>query len=106
MFRLGSGTGFWYDAAVKRVLLGALLLAVVATLAYVVVETHRDRNYRRLIAQGERWLAGGNASGAIEAFSGAVALKTDSMLGYLRRGEAYRLRGETEGAYRLTVGSR
>lgn len=96
----GQASGFWYDAPVKRVLLGALLLAIVVTLGYGVVETRRDRNYRRLIAQGERWLAAGNASGAIEAFSGAVALKTDSMLGYLRRGEAYRLRGEPEAAVR------
>ena len=48
--------------------------------------------------QGEQALAAGNTSAAIEAFSGAVALKGDSMLGYLRRGDAYRRRNQPEEA--------
>ena len=76
--------------AVKRVLLVVLLLAGSLAAAYGVFETRRERTYRRLIDQGEAALAAGNTSAAIEAFSGAVALKADSMLGYLRRGEAYR----------------
>ena len=46
-----------------------------------------------------RWRAS-NTSAAIEAFSGAVALKSDSMLGYLRRGEAYRRRKRLDDALR------
>ena len=36
--------------------------------------------------------------GAIEAFSGALALKRDSMLAYLKRGDTYRRRGELTAA--------
>jgi tetratricopeptide (TPR) repeat protein len=88
---------------VKRLLLVLLLLAGSLTLAYGFFETRREGNYRRLVDQGERALAGGNTSAAIEAFSGAVALKGDSMLGYLRRGEAYRRRNEPEEALRDLV---
>jgi tetratricopeptide (TPR) repeat protein len=85
---------------VKRLLLVLLLLAGSLAAAYGFFETRRERNYRRLIDQGEAALAGGNTSAAIEAFSGAVALKSDSMLGYLRRGEAYRRRRELDDALR------
>ncbi len=91
---------FWYDELVKRLLLLVLVLAGSLAAAYGVFETRRDRNYRRLIDQGEEALAAGNTSAAIEAFSGAVALKSDSMLGYLRRGEAYRRRQELDAALR------
>jgi tetratricopeptide (TPR) repeat protein len=91
---------FWYHVAVKRLLLVLLLLAGSLTAAYGFFESRRERNYRRLIDQGEVALAGGNTSAAIEAFSGAVALKSDSMLGYLRRGEAYRRRHELDAALR------
>ena len=84
----------------KRLLLVLLLLAGSLAAAYGFFETRRERNYRRLIDQGEVALAAGNTSAAIEAFSGAVALKSDSMLGYLRRGEAYRRRRELDDALR------
>jgi tetratricopeptide (TPR) repeat protein len=86
--------------SVKRLLLVVLLLAGSLAAAYGFFETRRDRNYRRLIDQGEAALAAGNTSAAIEAFSGAVALKSDSMLGYLRRGEAYRRRRDLDDALR------
>ena len=38
--------------------------------------------------------------GAIEAFSGALALKRDSMLAHLKRGDTYRRRGELTAALR------
>ena len=92
--------GFWYHGGVKRLLLVLLLLAGSLAAAYGYFETRREGNYRRLIDQGEVALAQGNTSAAIEAFSGAVALKSDSMLGYLRRGEAYRRRHELDDALR------
>jgi tetratricopeptide (TPR) repeat protein len=85
---------------VKRLLLVVLLLAGSLTVAYGFFESRRERNYRHLIDQGERSLAAGSTYAAIEAFSGAVALKSDSMLGYLRRGEAYRRRNELDAALR------
>ena len=88
----------WYHAGVKRILLVVLLLAGSLAAAYGVFETRRERTYRHLIDQGELALAADNTSAAIESFSGAVALKPDSMLGYLRRGEAYRRRHELDAA--------
>jgi len=85
---------------VKRLLVVSVLLAVSVTAAYGFFETRRERNYSRLIEQGEAALAAGDTYTAIESFSGAVALKGDSMLGYLRRGEAYRQRNELEAALR------
>jgi tetratricopeptide (TPR) repeat protein len=88
---------------VKRLLVVDVLLAVSLTAAYGFFETRRERNYSRLIEQGEAALAAGDTYTAIESFSGAVALKGDSMLGYLRRGEAYRRRDELEAALRDLV---
>jgi tetratricopeptide (TPR) repeat protein len=91
---------FWYDDGVKRLLLVLLLVAGSLAATYAFFESHRERNYRRLIDSGEESLARGHTSAAIEAFSGAVALKSRSMLGYLRRGEAYRRRDELDAALR------
>ncbi len=94
--RAASGT----IARVKRVLLAALLLAGSLAAAYGLFETRRESTYRRLVDQGEAALAAGRAYDAIEAFSGAVALKPASMVGYLRRGEAHRQRHELDAALR------
>ena len=59
-----------------------------------------DREYQRLIAAGESSLAAGQTSLAIEAFSGAIALRPDSMLAYLKRGETYRHEGDLRAALR------
>ena len=55
----------------------------------------RDRDYRRLILQGDEALTRGQTFVAIEAYSGAIALKRGSMLAYLKRGEAHQRRGDT-----------
>lgn len=62
--------------------------------------TRRERSYRLLIQQGEAALARDDTSAAGEAFSGAIALKPGSMLGYLKRGETYRRRNELDAALR------
>ena len=59
-----------------------------------------EREFRRLIALGDSSLARDQSSLAIEAFSGAVALKPDSMLGYLKRGDTYRRSGDFAAALR------
>jgi tetratricopeptide (TPR) repeat protein len=58
----------------------------------------REQTYRGLIEQGDAALAQGESFAAVEAFTVAVALKPASMLGYLKRGEAYRQYGELETA--------
>jgi tetratricopeptide (TPR) repeat protein len=76
-----------------------LALALVASiLAYQAVD--REREYRELMAQGEAALQDGETSGAIEVYSGAIALRPDSMLAHLRRGETYRRRGDFDAAAR------
>jgi tetratricopeptide (TPR) repeat protein len=78
-------------------LLGALgIVAVAATVTYQA--TARDRDYRALLARGDAALQREQTFAAIEAYSGAVALRPDSMLPHLRRGETYVRRGELEAA--------
>lgn len=82
----------------KRALLAVALLVVTLTAAYGYAATRRERTHRNLIDRGEDALARDETFAAIEAFSGAIALKGESMVGYLKRGEAYRRRGELEAA--------
>jgi tetratricopeptide (TPR) repeat protein len=75
-----------------------LLAGVAAGVAYKAASS--DREYQRLIATGESSLAAGQTSLAVEAFSGAIALRPDSMLAYLKRGETYRHEGDLRAALR------
>ncbi len=52
----------------------------------------RERTFRQLIDRGDAALARDDTFSAIESFSGAIALKNEAMLGYLKRGQAYRRR--------------
>jgi tetratricopeptide (TPR) repeat protein len=84
--------------AVKRVLAGIVLLVLTGAAVYGYTLSERERAYRRYIAEGDAALAKDNTVAAVEAFSGAIALKRDSMLGYLKRGETYRRRSELSAA--------
>jgi tetratricopeptide (TPR) repeat protein len=86
---------------VKRVLfvVGALVLSAVAVaLAYQAAA--RERDYRAYLTRGDTALRDEQTFGAIEAYSGAIALRPDSMLPHLRRGETYQRRGELDEAAR------
>lgn len=72
-------------------------LAVFASVA-VVRSIDGQRQYRQLLSTGEQALADGDAYAAIEAFSGALALRPDSMVAYYRRGEAYRAQNRADEA--------
>ena len=76
----------------------AAALLVGGVLAWTTIR--QDREFQRLIAAGDAALAGEQTFTAIEAFSGALALKSDSMLAYLKRGDTYRRRGELTAALR------
>ena len=78
----------------------AVLAVVVVGVAVFYQITARERDYRALLARGDAALQTEQTFGAIEAYSGAVALRPDSMLAHLRRGETYRRRGELEAAER------
>lgn len=49
----------------------------------------RERQYLQFLEEGERAMAEGNSYAAIQAFSGAIALRKQSMVAYYRRGEAH-----------------
>ena len=74
--------------------------AVVAGVVVAGLAVQRDLRYQHLLTSGNRALETDQTFAAIEAFSGAIALRDDSMVAYLRRGEAYRKRGESEAALR------
>jgi tetratricopeptide (TPR) repeat protein len=83
---------------VKRLILGLALAAVAVAAILGYASNRREQSYRSLIQQGDAALAQGDTLGAVEAFTVAVAVKPGSMLGYLKRGEAYRQAGELETA--------
>jgi tetratricopeptide (TPR) repeat protein len=85
---------------VKRVLAGLFLLGLSGAGVYGYTLSERERTYRQRIADGDAAVARDNTGAAIEAFSGAITLKDDSMVGYLKRGQAYRRRGEVAAAIR------
>jgi tetratricopeptide (TPR) repeat protein len=92
--------GYYLDA-MKRVsglFVVLALTAVGGALAYQAAA--REQQYRVLLDRGEQALAEGQTFGAIEAFSGAIALRSESMLAHLRRGETYRQRGDLDAAAR------
>ena len=76
--------------------LAALMVGIV--LAWSAVRQQRE--FQRLIAAGDVALGDDQTYGAIEAYSGALALNRDSMLAYLKRGDTYRRRGELAAALR------
>ena len=84
----------------KRVLAGLVLLGLSAAGVYGYTLNEKERTYRQLIADGDAALARDNTFAAVETFSGAITLKPDAMLGYLKRGQTYRRRGEYAAAIR------
>lgn len=83
----------------KRTIAATVLLAGLAAAAALAYHAAaQERAYRALLSQGDAALADDQTFGAIEAYSGAVALRPDSMLAHLRRGEAYQRRNELDAA--------
>jgi tetratricopeptide (TPR) repeat protein len=60
----------------------------------------RERDYRLLLSRGDAAISQDQTSAAIENYSGAIALRPDSMLAHLRRGQTYRQRGDLDAAAR------
>src|SRR5947208_2116490 len=80
-----------------------VLLAALAAAAVAYQVAARQRDYRLLVARGDAALRDDQTFAAVESYSGAIALRPGSMLGYLRRGETYRRRadrGDLEAAAR------
>jgi tetratricopeptide (TPR) repeat protein len=78
----------------KKIIAGALSLSALAMAGILANQAvDRDRQYHQLILEGDEALSRGQTFIAIEKFSGAIALKPDSMLAYLKRGDAHQKRG-------------
>ena len=80
----------------KRVLLTLVLVAAALAAILGYASSRREETYRGLIEQGDAAVARGENVAAVEAFTVAITLKPASMLGYLKRGDAYRRYGELE----------
>ncbi|MBI4888058.1 MAG: tetratricopeptide repeat protein [Acidobacteria bacterium] len=85
----------------KRLLVVSIgLAALVAGMVLAWYSVRQQREFQRLIAAGDAALARDQTSDAVESFSGALALRGDSMLAYLKRGDTYRRRGDLNAALR------
>lgn len=84
----------------RRAVFGVIVFvaAVAGAAAYATYATARE--YDRLIADGDRAATMDEPFLALEAYSGAVALRPESMLAHLKRGMTYRDQGELEAAVR------
>ena len=87
----------------KRSLFALVVLALAALGGGLAYQAAAQRNYGSLLSRGDAALRDDQTFGAIEAYSGAIALRPDSMLAYLRRGQTYVRRadrGDLEAAAR------
>ncbi len=75
-----------------------LVTAVIAAAAYHA--TALEREYRTQLDRGDAALRADQTYTALEAYSGAIALRPDSVLAHLRRAETYQRRGEIDEAAR------
>lgn len=74
------------------------LAGVAGALAFGALANERE--FDRLIADGDAALAAERQFEAIEAYSGAIARKPDSMLAHYKRGAVYQAQNELEAALR------
>jgi tetratricopeptide (TPR) repeat protein len=86
---------------VRRYFLAFLALAVVGAASAIAYRGYAtDREYARLIAVGDRAAREDEPFQALEAYSGAIALRPESMLAHLKRGRTYLERNEPDAATR------
>src|ERR1041385_1869739 len=86
--------------AMKRAFAAVAGAILVAGAVFAFIAVRQEREFLRLIAVGDAALARDQTYEAIEAFSGALALKRASMLASLKRGASCRGRGELSAALR------
>jgi tetratricopeptide (TPR) repeat protein len=85
----------------NRLVLASVAVAALAGASVLGwFEVRQARDFRRLMAVGDAAIARDQTYAAIEAYSGAITLRRDSMLGWLKRGDTYRRRGEYAPALR------
>ena len=84
----------------KRLAITLAVLIAVSGVAYAVGVARQEAVYRAYIEQGDAALSRDDSFAAIEAFTTAISHKAESMAAHLKRGEAYRRRGEFDNALR------
>lgn len=85
----------------RRTLLAVVFVAVAGVAGALAYSAWaNEQEFDRFMADGDRALAADHHFQAIEAYSGAVALKPDSMVAHLKRGSVYQNQGELDAALR------
>jgi tetratricopeptide (TPR) repeat protein len=79
---------------VKRVIFTLAVLALAVAGGAAAFQAVAQRKYSTLLTRGDTALRDDQSFNAIEAYSGAIALRPGSMLAYLRRGQTYQRRGD------------
>jgi tetratricopeptide (TPR) repeat protein len=79
---------------VKRSIFVVAVLALAVAGGTAAYQAVAQRNYSALLTRGDTALRDDQTFNAIEAYSGAIALRPESMLAYLRRGQTYLRRGD------------
>jgi tetratricopeptide (TPR) repeat protein len=90
-----------YHLDVRRSLLAVVFVAVAGVAGALAYSAwHNEQEFDRLMADGDAAAGAERHFQAIEAFSGAVARKPDSMVAHLKRGSVYLEQGQLEDALR------
>src|SRR4029077_14587380 len=84
----------------RTIVVMAVLALTVGGAALAYKEAARHADYLAHLTRGDTALHDDQTFTAIEAYSGAIALRPDSMLAYLRRGQTYRRRGDLDASAR------
>ena len=85
----------------RRTILAVVIVAIAgAAGALAFGALANEREFDRLIAEGDVSVVADRPFQAIEAYSGAIALKPDSMLAHFKRGSVYQSQNELEAALR------
>lgn len=87
--------------AVRPTILAVVVVAVAGVAgALAFGALANEREFDRLIAEGDAAVVAERPFQAIEAYSGAIALKPDSMVAHFKRGSVYQVQNELEAAMR------
>lgn len=85
----------------RRTIVAVILVAIVGVAgALAFAALANEREFDRLMAEGDQAMAADRPFQAIEAFSGAIARKPDSVLAHFKRGSVYQSENELEAALR------
>jgi len=86
---------------VRRTALAAVFLAIAGVAGALAFRAlANEREYDRQIAEGDAAMAADRPFQAIEAYSGAIVMKPDSMLAHYKRGAVYQAQNQFEAALR------